>query len=183
MKRITLHLLFVFLTLSAFAQDSVSYSIRGQIKTPGKSHYAYLHFLGNTAAEKGFVLTKIKDDSFSFQGKEALNGRLHVSARLILSENELTKKTLEFISQSPEMISNRNYRVICLEENVMVEIANDLAVSDALVSGGDLNKANDAMKEVIRTKKFHQFFKHYHDSPISLVLLSSMLKAQDIIPA
>jgi hypothetical protein len=141
-------------------------TIKGVLLQGNDFKYAYLQ-----ATNGELVVTEVVNNRFEFTVPK--NGDFD-NRILFLQVDSIDRKLFESEKRN---IRSRSSRLIALED-LTIEIGSDLPSS--VVKGGPDNIEVDEMNQALLKKDFAAFFKLHSDSRISLLLLKSLIRVNEI---
>lgn len=158
MKKILLFFTFIFFTIQGLHSQSLYCEIKGRLTKDSPYKYAFL----NDAKSKNAIFTRIINGHFLFKINKEDNFKM---VTIFLGKDSL--KTYE-----QSIREHNNSRFIAVED---LDIIITTDVLNATVNGGRLNKDIDEMYLVMKSGAFESFFSGHKESPVSLVLLKSLV--------
>lgn len=153
----------MFFTIQNLHSQSLDCKINGVLLEQSPFKYALL----NDAKTQKVIFAPIIDGHFKFTIKRQNEFKM---VTLFLGEDSL--KTYEQSMQDKD-----NSRFIAIED---MDITIKADVLGGTVKGGSLNKDIDDMYVVMKSRQFEPFFDQHSDSPVSLVLLKSLIRINEI---
>jgi hypothetical protein len=148
--------------------EKLPFQINGIVKGENHYQYAYLYL---SESEK-LLKAKIENQQFLFVGEFTLEKKGFNTAFLFLSNDSSDK----YIALQEVILKkiDRQYRSVMMD-GTLVSITIEADVKNAKVEGGKLNRDYDEMNLAIRELKYKGFIESHRDSPISLLLIRSIL--------
>jgi len=156
-------LIFIFFTIQGLHSQTLNCKINGILLEQSPFKYALL----NDAKTKKVIFAPIIDGHFEFNIERQNEFQMMT---LFLGEDSL--KTYE---QSRR--DKGNSRFIAVEDTYITIKDNVLG---ATVKGGSMNKDIDDMYKVMSSGQFESFFQQHPNSPVSLVLLKSLIRINEV---
>jgi hypothetical protein len=148
--------------------EKLPFQIKGTVKGESLYQYAYLYL---SESEK-LLKVKIENRQFLFVGEFTLERKGFNTAFLFLSNDSSDR----YITLQDVILKkiDRQYRSVIMDGTpIIITIEGD--VKNAKVEGGKLNRDCDEMKQASRELKYKEFIETHNDSPISLLLIRSIL--------
>lgn len=156
--------IFLMSFLSIYAQ-SADCKLEGELKNESSTGYAYLINLSNKSCQ----VTPIVLGKFSFVVKKKKEFEL---GYIFIASDSL--KRYDFFMENKKDLDSRS---IAIEDAKMIV---NTTLREAVVSGTKFNKELDEMDKAVVERNYSSFFDKYPDSPISLLLLKTLVRLSKI---
>lgn len=150
----------LFLSLTGYANNIVSYKVEGKLTGSVKGKYAYLSIHSNSLQKSRLIQTTIVNGRFVFTGTaKAVDGEFCSASLFISNKPGLLSKDIVALMKE----RNYDFRKIILTDKVLVNI--DHSMQESVVIDGELNEINTLYQDVtVKRKKQDDSIRKWYDS-------------------